>query len=131
MSQENVEIVKASFDAWNTGDLDAIRRVYVEDGMVETDFTMLSGTFEGDDPIGRWVAEQREAWAQLRWELDRIFEVGDAVVSFYRTIAVGRKSGIRVVRELAGVYRIRDGKIASERVYLDRSAALKAVGLEE
>ena len=99
--------------------------------MVETDFTMLSGTFEGDDPIGRWVAEQREAWAQLRWELDRIFEFGDAVVSFYRTIGVGRDSGIEVVREMTGVYRIRNGKIASERIFLDRAEALKAVGLEE
>jgi ketosteroid isomerase-like protein len=131
VSQENVEIVKASFDAWNTGDLDAIRRVYVEDGVVETNFTMLGGTFEGDDPIGRWLAEQREAWGQLRWELDRIFEFGDAVVSFYRTIGVGRDSGIEVVREMTGVYRIRNGKIASERIFLDRAEALKAVGLEE
>ncbi len=44
---------------------------------------------------------------------------------------MGRESGIEVVRDLAGVYRIRDGKIASERIYLDREEALKAVGLSE
>jgi ketosteroid isomerase-like protein len=35
------------------------------------------------------------------------------------------------VRELTGVYRIRDGKIARERIYLDRDKALEAVGLRE
>ena len=131
MSQENVAVVKASFEAWNTGDVDAIRRLYAEDGVIETDFTELGRTFEGDDPIGRWVAEQQETWGELHWDLERIFEADDMVVSFYRAKGVGRKSGIEVVRELAGVYRVRDGKIASERIYLDRANALKAVGLEE
>ena len=45
-------------------------------------------------------------------------------MSFYR----GR--GI-VVRDLAAVYRIRDGLIASERIYLDRQEALEAAGLRK
>jgi ketosteroid isomerase-like protein len=36
-----------------------------------------------------------------------------------------------VVHRLAGVYRIRDGQIASEHVYLDLDAALEAAGLLE
>jgi len=28
MSKENVEIVRASFEAWNTGDMDAFRELY-------------------------------------------------------------------------------------------------------
>jgi ketosteroid isomerase-like protein len=35
------------------------------------------------------------------------------------------------VRELTGVYRIRDGKIASERIYLDQREALEAARLRE
>jgi hypothetical protein len=34
-----------------------------------------------------------------------------------------------VARDLAAVYRIRDGLIASEWVYLDRAEALEAAGL--
>src|SRR5690348_8027211 len=29
MSQENVEIVRAAFEAWNAGDMDALRMMYV------------------------------------------------------------------------------------------------------
>ena len=131
MSRENVEIIQASLEAWNALDVDAIRRFYAEDAVIETGVTELGRTFEGDDPIGHWVAEVQETWAEVRFETERIFEADDAVVSFYRGIAVGRKSGIELVRELAGVYRIRDGKIASERIYLDRDEALEAVGLSE
>src|SRR5438093_10984125 len=105
MSEQNVEIIKASFEAWNALDVDAIRRFYTEDAVIETGITELGRTFEGDDPIGHWVAETQETWAELRFEAERIFEADDAVVSFHRGIAVGRESGIEVVRELAGVYR--------------------------
>jgi ketosteroid isomerase-like protein len=56
-------------------------------------------------------------------------EGNGVVLSFYRVFGIGRRSGVQVVRDLAGVYRIRDGMIASERVYLDRDAALEAAGL--
>jgi hypothetical protein len=53
------------------------------------------------------------------------------VVSFYRAIGKGRESGIEVVRDLTGVYHVRDGLITKEWIYLDREEALKAAGLRE
>jgi ketosteroid isomerase-like protein len=131
MSQENVEIMRRAFDVWNEGDVDAIRRLYTEDVVVRTGITEFGRTFEGGDQIGRWVAEMQETWAEVRWEPERVFEADDVVVSFYRGIGVGRESGVEVVRQLTGVYRIRDGKIASDRIYLDRREALEAAGLRE
>ena len=34
MSQENVEIVRASYEAWNAGDMDAYRELYDPDAVV-------------------------------------------------------------------------------------------------
>ena len=99
--------------------------------MVEAGITGFGRTFKGEDLVGRWAAEMRDTWAEVRWELDRIFEAGDVVVSFYRGIGVGRESGVEVVRDLTGVYRLHDGLIVSERVYLDREVALDAAGLSE
>jgi ketosteroid isomerase-like protein len=86
---------------------------------------------EAGDPIGRWVAETQEPWAEVRWELERVVEGDGLVLSFYRAVGIGRRSGIEVVRDLAAVSRIRDGLIASERVYLDRDEAVEAAGLRE
>ena len=134
MSEENVEVVRRSFEAWNAGDLEAIRSVYHDDVVVETGITEFGRTFEGDDPIRRWVAEVRETWAEVHFDYERIFEgeADDVVVSFYRAIGIGRESGVEVVqRDLTGVYRFRDGLIVSEQVYLDRDEALEAAGLRE
>jgi ketosteroid isomerase-like protein len=133
MSHQNVEVVRRSFDAWNEWDVEALRRLYAEDVVIQTGITEFGRTFEGDDPIGRWVAEMRETWAEVHWDIERIFEgdEDDVVVSFYRAIGVGRESGVEVVRDLTGVCRIRDGLIVSERVYLDRGQALEAAGLSE
>jgi len=127
MSQENIEVVRRSFEAWNEGDVDAIRRLYAEDAVVQTGITGFGRTFAGGDPIGRWAEEMLE----VHWEIERIFEADDVVVSFYRGMGVGRKSGVEVVRELTDVYRVRDGRIARERIYLDREEALEAVGLRK
>ena len=131
MSQQDVEVVRRSFDVWNEGDIEAIRGLYAEDAMIESGIVELGGTMEGDDPIGHWVAEMKETWAEARWELERVVEGDGVVLSFYRAVGIGRLSGIEVVREVAAVYRIRNGLIASERVYLDRDEAVKAVGLRE
>ena len=34
MSQENVEIVRAMFEAWNAGDMDAFREMYDPDAIM-------------------------------------------------------------------------------------------------
>jgi len=62
-------------------------------------------------------------------DLERIFDGDGVVVGFYRVFGTGRRSGVEVARDLAAVYRIRDGLIASEWVYLDRAEALEAAGL--
>jgi ketosteroid isomerase-like protein len=131
MSQEDVEIVRRSFDAWNELDLPALRGCYTEDVVIQTPITEFGRTFEGADPIGRWIGEMRETWAEVHWDVERIFEGDGVVVSFYRSISVGRKSGAEVARDLTCVYRIRDGLIASLRVFLDRDEALEAAGLSE
>ena len=132
MSQENVEVVLRSFDVWNEGDVDAIRRLYTKDAVVHTPsekFAELGAAIEGNDPIVRWIAELQEVWADAHWEVERIFDGDDVIVSSYRATLIGRRSGAEVVHRLAAVYRIRDGQIASEHVYLDLDEALEAAGL--
>jgi ketosteroid isomerase-like protein len=133
MSRENVEVVRRSFEVWNEGDVDAIRRLYTEDVVIETPevFAIAGPTFAGDDPVGRFVAGLKKEWIDSRWEVERIFDCGDVIVSFHRTTAIGRRSGAEVSRDFAGVFRIRDGLIASEHIYLDRDEALEAAGLRK
>jgi len=62
---------------------------------------------------------------------ERLIDAGDDVVAFVRWRAQGQSSGAEAEMRLAMVNALRAGKIVRVRFYLDRSEALKAVGLEE
>ena len=52
----------------------ALRRFYAKDVVVKPGITDLGRTLEGEEPIGRWTTEVRESWAEVHWEIERIFE---------------------------------------------------------
>jgi ketosteroid isomerase-like protein len=70
MSDENVQIVRRSFEVWNERDVDAIRRLYTDDVVIETPevFAVAGPTFAGNDPVGRFVAGLKREWIDSRWE---------------------------------------------------------------
>jgi ketosteroid isomerase-like protein len=45
MSQQDVEIVRRSFDAWNEGDVEAIRGMYTEDAVFESGSSSSAGAW--------------------------------------------------------------------------------------
>ncbi len=80
------------------------------------------------------VTEYRRSWQStmpnMRFELDRALDCGDAVVGIGAVAGTGAGSRADVRVPLAIVYRFRDGLIAEAREYLDPAEALKAAGLE-
>jgi ketosteroid isomerase-like protein len=82
MSQENVEIVRASFEAWNAGDMDALREMYNPDAM----WCALEGWPEAGPPVvGREAVietfeQLREAWDADALEPISFIDAGDRVV---------------------------------------------------
>ena len=84
--------------------------------------------------VGQVVGSLNEVKSARQVVLDMVEEYIDVddvrVVTLHRVIATGRASGIETVRELGGLIEIRDGLVVSQWIYLDRSDALKAAGLE-
>ena len=132
MSQENVEIVRRLIEAWSNHDREEMAGYLHPDAVFHSAITNVVGeTFHGRDQIlgvfDRWEKE----WSEIRWEVEEYIDVDDfRVVTLHRVIATGRASGIETVRELGGLIHIRDGLVVSQWIYLDRSDALKAAGLE-
>ena len=133
MSQENVEIVRRSFQAWNNRDPSEIGGYYTEDMEFYSATTDLFGeTIRGREAVKGLIERWDNEWSATRWEIDKLVDVDDGrVLSLHRVIATGRKSGVEVVHMLGGVYELRDGKIVKERIYRDRTEALEAAGLRE
>ena len=82
MSQENVEVVRAVFEAWNAGDMDAVRELYDPDVVMRTP----EGWPEPGPFVGR-EAVMRE-WEQLRetWDADTVEPISDFIEAADRVV---------------------------------------------
>ncbi len=136
MSQENVEIARRTFDAWNRDDLDA----FLADLDPEVVWhTGIEGTAEGEDTVFRGHDGVRQVWNNHRGELfsrieaweTELLDLGDSVLRLGRLRVVGQTSGVEIESEFAQHVVIRNGLIVSSRDYLSHEEALEAAGLSE
>ena len=133
MSQEALDVMRAWFEAWNAGDLDAFTALYAVDAEMTPPASWVeTGTLKGQPAIRRFFEGLKEAWegedvAVLR----ELFRAGPEVISRMDWQVQGRTSGIATHLAVTNINTIESGKIIRQRHYLDHAEALKAVGLEE
>ena len=133
MSQENVEIVRAIYDAWARNQfpgppdvLDAKIEYVNPAGAVEP------GTRYGLEAFGRAVEQVFvEGWESWRFEPERFTPCGDqvAVVLGYR--ARGRGSRVEVEGRLSTLWTLRRGKVVRFEWFHGADEALEAIGLRD
>jgi ketosteroid isomerase-like protein len=131
MSQDNVEIVDALGEAWNAGDMDALRELFDPDVIVRVpDGWPEPGPFVGRESVMRQFERNRDAWDSDTFEaVDDPIDAGDRVV--VRLIWTGVGRGLRTQLEFTAVYTVRKGKVSYQESFWDHDEALEAVGLSE
>jgi ketosteroid isomerase-like protein len=132
MSQENVELARKAFEAWNRGDVDAFLQtfdpnveVYLPEGGLNV------GVRRGHEEVRRLMEGFLEVWRDLRMEPERFFEVRDQIVVFVHVRGTGKGSGLVVETRPAHLATVRAGKLVRLVIYPERAAALEAAGLSE
>ena len=133
MSQENVEIVRRSFAAYNSGGLDALAEFWhpdinwrAADGALDD-----TGLMEGPDGLRQYYRQWEETFDAVRLEAEELIDAGDQVVALIRGIGRMKDSDAEIDIRFAAVISIRDGKVATGREYFTREEALEAAGLSE
>jgi ketosteroid isomerase-like protein len=129
MSRENVEIVKAAFSAWNTGDMDAHNALYHPDAVVWQPEGWPEGPFLGREAVLRQFKQMRETWDTDLLEAREFIDVGNRVA--VRLVWHGAGHGPEADLELTGIYTVRDGRVLAVEFIWDHAEALQAVGLSE
>jgi ketosteroid isomerase-like protein len=127
MSQENVDIVKDTIDAYNREDWDAMFK-YAAPGF-EMDVSRANGPWRGVfklDQLRRVLVEFREHWESVRVEPHEFIEAGDLVVVPQTTRVRGRE-GIETEAHPTLVWTVNAGAIERVSLYQERQDALEAV----
>ena len=135
MSQENVEVVRRLFEAFNRQDASAVAELWTPDGDWRPAFIgggQLEGAvFRGSEGMAELVAVQSETRESVHAEPVKMRDLGDTVLVDVYLSAVGRGSGVPVDVVIWKVFKVLDGKLTSGTPYTSKERALKAVGLVE
>jgi ketosteroid isomerase-like protein len=134
VSQENVEVARAGYAAYNkavqSGDFLPLFREFL-DPEVEYEPVEESGVVRGYEDLLQYLGRWHERWDDFHWEVQEIMDAGDHVVVIGRISARGKKGGVEVGQRFFAVHTFRNGRSVRLREYLDRQDALDAVGLRE
>jgi ketosteroid isomerase-like protein len=134
MSQQNVEIVKAAYEAFAREGLD----LWIEHFADDVDYRAVEGAIDdwgpikGTDALRAYFQDWIDMFDGFWMEAVELFDAGgDTVVTVERYGGRARLSGVETDQTEVEVFMIRDGKIARGREYNTLDEALEAAGLRE
>ena len=128
MSRETTQLVQRFYDGLNEGNLEGAMSVCDPLVVVYTRPDQLSAIApRGQRRVADYLRDWLESWDEYHTELEELREAGDQVVVLVRARARGKGSRFYAHAETADVFAVRDGKITSLRLYVDRAEALSVV----
>src|SRR3954451_22877816 len=131
MSQENVESMRANFEAWNAGDMGALREYFDPDVIMRMpEGWPEPGPYVGREAVMRQFGQQRETW-----DADALVPISDFIGTADR-VAVrfiwrGTGHGPQADLEATAVYTVRKGRVFLLEHFWDHAEALETLGLSE
>ena len=134
MSQENVETVKAAYEAFARSGLDG----WLEQFSDDVNYRAVEGApddvgaIHGRDALRRWLQDWIDTFEKFFFEPVELIDAGeDKVVAVERYGGRAKLSRVETDQTGAVVFTLRDGKIERGREYPNREQALEAAGLSE
>jgi uncharacterized protein len=133
MSQENVEIVRTAFRAFQRGDMDGVLRRCDENIEIAQPVELpgVSPRQHGHAGVLEAFAIWPEQWDDYEIEILRLSEVGAHIVVTTMQRGRGRESGVQVEMPFTFVFSVRAGRITEWLLFMHEEQALEAVGLAE
>ncbi len=135
MSQENVEIMRRMYDAWNRRDEEEMLALCdPEVEFVNSPTAVEPGTRRGTNEVLAAARMQWEILLEGRQEIDRIYDRGEEILVLGRISRRMPEGDARIEDRALASWTIRDGKVVRVEVLgagSEVDKALEAAGLSE
>jgi ketosteroid isomerase-like protein len=139
MSEENVEVVRRGYRAFNQWGVHPGGGRNPEIPPLlhpEVEFHTYAdvpepGVYRGRDAVIEYHERVFGQFESVRIEVEEMVSAGDAVVIMSRQYTVPRGSEGEIVQRVVEIWTVRDGLLAERKPYSTRAEALEAAGLSE
>jgi ketosteroid isomerase-like protein len=130
MSQENLEIVRRTMDAYNARDLARYLQDVSESVRFQSRFSAIDSViYTGHADMRRYFANLDEVWSRYEMQLERMVPGGDRVAALCHLYAVGRDSELQLEEYPGVVFTIEAGTIVQIDSYQTHAETLAAMGV--
>lgn len=132
MSEQNVELVREAFQAWDSNDADEFAQHLDPVFEYEVTYGPEKGVHRGWQATVDAFDQWQEPFSDYHWKPETFLDAGDehVVVPFIEG-GHGRASGVQIEQRPAFVCAVRDGKILRLTEYPTTADALAAIGRSE
>ena len=131
MSEENVEIVRSVYEAFNRRDWDAAFRDADPDFEWTIERGPNAGAHRGREEVREVFQDQASAFDLWVVEPEEFFERDDLVVAFVKFRLRPKGSTAEFEIRIGNLWTIRNGKVLSLHGFPQREEAFEAAGLSE
>ncbi len=132
MSEQNIDLVRRSIEAYNKSDFDALE--LINDPDVELDWSasrgLQAGVYRGWEEVRGFYDNYLGTFENVKLEPERFIEAGNSVV-VPNSAQVRGRDGIETTAHSALVFEVRGGRIARICLYQETGEALAAAGVRE
>ena len=131
MAEQNVDLIRAAFAAYDRGDIDAVLALCAEDILIiqapEVVVTGVGPRQHGHDGVLEAFGIWPNQWDDFEIEIRRVVaHPGDQVVLETLQRGRGKQSGVEVEAEFFFRFAVRDGRVAEWQIFVDEDDALAA-----
>ena len=132
MSQENVEVVRRTIEAFSSEGIEAaLAYLDPEIEWIAPPDWLEDPVYNGHDGMRKLAAAWRENFDEYRMDWERGFDTGDHVVALITQRGRVKGSDDQIDQRIGYAWEVRGGKGVRVRIYFSWEEALDAVALPE
>lgn len=131
MSQENVDAVRSTFEAFQRRDLNAFLGCFDPEVEYRSLVLEVEGVYRGHEGIRRWWEGVLTVFPDWSPRIEDSRELGGRVLSRVRAEGPGTGSGISHDRDIWHLAEVRDGRLRWSAFFRTEDEAVEAAGLRE
>jgi ketosteroid isomerase-like protein len=131
MSQENVELTRRAFQAFDDRDLDALLAMLDEDVEAFPILAGMEGGFHGHDGVRRWWASLLGTFPDFQAEVVEVRDLGDMTIATLHLRGHGAESDTPLDATAWQITEFRHGRGIRWSVHMSKAEALAAAGVSE
>jgi ketosteroid isomerase-like protein len=131
VSDEDAQLARQAYEAWNRGDLDWVLDRVAPDFVFQTAHVLpdTERTYRGREGFMRFWKTLREPWESLLIEVERIQPIGEHEVLALLQFQARGRDGVAATLEYAHLITIEEGVISRLVGFASWNEALEAAGL--